>query len=178
MLIRNYGLYWKKDDVFWGKQKNSGCLYGKKVGRSAKQPTVNFRDQVGFYALYNEQFQLVYFGQAGRGKRHTLFDRLKQHLNDHLAERWSLFSWFGTRIVKRNGTLSTQAANIAGSQEVFLDQVEAIMIAVAEPPNNLQGGRFGRAEKYIQHRDENNLGPSDQKMLRKIYDELKGASIN
>ena len=175
MLIRTYGLYWKKDDVFWGRPRNPGHLYCKKIGKGGSltsKPPVDFREQVGFYALYNEQFQLVYFGQAGRGKSHKLFDRLKQHRNDHLAERWSLFSWFGTKLVKKNQTLGNEAAGFQGRQEVFLDQVEAVMIAVTEPPNNLQGGRFGKAEKYIQYRDESRLGLSDQKMLREIYDRL------
>lgn len=173
MLIRSYGLYWKRDDVFWGRQKNAGHLTGKKMG-TKRPPYYDFRDQVGFYALYDEAFQLVYFGQAGRGKDQILYGRLKQHLNDHLSERWSRFSWFGTKYVKTDGGLSAKAATVQGKQEVFLDQIEAIVIAVSEPPNNLQGGRFGKAIHYSQHRDEEKLGPSPEKMLRSIYDKLSG----
>lgn len=171
MLIRTYGLYWKRDDVFWGRQKNAGHLLGRKLSAKKDGP-VDFRDQVGFYALYDEQFQLVYFGQAGRGKDQTLYGRLKQHLGDHLAERWARFSWFGTKYVKGDGALSAKAANVQGRQEVFLDQVEAVMIAVSEPPNNLQGGRFGSADQFAQHRDVEKLGPSTEEMLRVVYQKL------
>ena len=172
MLIKTYGLYWKRDDVFWGRQKNAGRLVGRKLV-SRRAALVDFRDQVGFYALYDEQFQLVYFGQAGRGQTQTLYGRLKQHLSDHLAERWTRFSWFGAKYVKTDGTLSAKVANVQGRQEVFLDQVEAVMIAVSEPPNNLQGGRFGRADQYAQHRDVDKLGPSHEEMLRIVFERLE-----
>jgi hypothetical protein len=28
MLLKNYGLFWKTENVFWGRQKNSGGLFG------------------------------------------------------------------------------------------------------------------------------------------------------
>ena len=132
----------------------------------------DFRDQVGFYALYDNSFQLVYFGQAGRGNDQTLYGRLKKHTRGNLSGRWSRFSWFGIKYVKANGKLSAKAGNIQGKQTTFLDQTEAIVLSVAEPPNNLQGGRFGDAVQYRQYRDVEKLGPSPNDMIAEIYEKL------
>ena len=66
MLIRNYGLFWHRSDVFWGRQKNPGTLLGKPVNVVNVEPT-DFREQIGVYGLFDDSFRLVYFGQAGRG---------------------------------------------------------------------------------------------------------------
>ena len=41
-------------------------------------------------------------GKLGAGNS-TLFSRLKNHLSDHLADRWDKFSWFGVRKVNKSG---------------------------------------------------------------------------
>jgi len=173
MLIRNYGLFWKREDVYWGRQKSAGHLLGINAGLK-KTDSVDFRQQVGFYALYDDAFQLVYFGQAGRGNGQTLYNRLKTHTTDHLAERWSRFSWFGIKYVKKSdGKLSAKPNKAQGDLLNFIDQTEAIVLAVAEPPNNLQGGRFGKAVQYLQDRDEEKLGPSPEDKLTEVYNRLQ-----
>ena len=107
-MIRTYGLFWKSDQVDWGTQGpgNAGTLLGTRtLSNRARQ--VDFRDQRGIYALYSE-FELVYVGQTGAGDQ-RLLKRLKNHLTDHLAERWDRFSWFGMRWVRGDGTLSNDA---------------------------------------------------------------------
>jgi hypothetical protein len=49
-------------------------------------------------------------GQAGANDQQRLFDRLKQHTKDQLADRWSKFSWFGVRSVNNTGELRAEAA--------------------------------------------------------------------
>ncbi|MEO0963192.1 MAG: GIY-YIG nuclease family protein, partial [Pseudomonadota bacterium] len=72
-------------------------MLGYPASKSASQDnTVDFRQQRGIYVLYDGNFNIVYVGQAGAGNQ-DLFGRLKNHLTDHLASRWSLFSWFGVR---------------------------------------------------------------------------------
>jgi hypothetical protein len=67
---------------------------------------VNFIDQIGVYALYDEDRRIVYVGQAGNGHA-TLFARLKQHMNgSNLWNRWIYFSWVGFKEVNGNGLLS------------------------------------------------------------------------
>lgn len=155
--------------MFWGRQKNAGHLKGRLAGAKKSKP-VDFRDQVGLYALYDDTFRLVYFGQAGKGKGHKLFNRLKDHRSDRIAERWTRFSWFGTQFVKKDGSLSVEKNSHQGAQAEALDHMEAIVLAVSEPPHNRQGGRFGsKVEQYIQFRDENVLGLTEREMLAALY---------
>ena len=169
MLIRNYGLFWHRNDVFWGRQKKAGHLMGRATGAKTSDP-VDFREQRGLYALYDENYRLIYFGQAGKGSSQKLFDRLKDHTNDRNADRWSRFSWFGTQKVKMDGELSKEGATQQGDMKIALDHMEAIVLAVAEPPNNRQGGQFGsKVHQFNQYRDEDVLGPEQEGMIKEIY---------
>lgn len=167
-IIRSFGLFWHKDDVFWGRQKRPGALWGWGLrGHNRKKGIVNFRDQIGVYVLYNS-FKPIYAGQAGfADQKQNLLVRLKQHLNDDLANRWDHFSWFGTRWVTSTGELSKPAAAAHPSADVVLDQLEAILIASFEPGSNRQGPKWKGAARYMQERDPR-LGPTDSKMLRDI----------
>jgi hypothetical protein len=153
MLIRNYGLFWKRTDVFWGRpgRGNAASLLGK-LADLKRSESVDFREQTGIYALYAD-YCLVYIGQtAGTGKQ--LLGRLKDHLTDDLAGRWDSFSWFGTRQVIADGKkLKAPRAGASASYETALNHLEAILIHVAEPPLNRQGGRWGKADQYLQVRD-------------------------
>ena len=150
MLVQNYGLFWQREKVNWGTPGRGGS--GTLMGRYARRRTsdgVDFRLQRGVYVLYDDNFRIVYVGQAGRGK-HRLFIRLRTHKNDHLAQRWSRFSWFGILPVLA-GSLDADAEPPGQSVEGTLNHMEAILIAAAEPPLNLQSGRFGSdVEQYLQ----------------------------
>jgi len=89
-LIANYGLFWKRNKVWWGKQggTNAGQLCGILASNATGRP-VDFRYQQGVYTLYDDNFRMVYAGQAGANDKQRLFDRLKQHRADALADRWS-----------------------------------------------------------------------------------------
>jgi hypothetical protein len=150
-MIRTYGLFWKVEDVFWGRPRNPGRLIGSK-SQSARAIAVDFRQQRGIYALYAD-YELVYIGQTGAGED-RLFDRLKFHLSDHLVERWNRFSWFGTQWVTRQHRLSTDTAAVHQDMAKALNILEATAIAIAEPRLNLQRGRWGDAKQYFQVRDE------------------------
>jgi len=152
MLIRNYGLFWNRENVEWGGQGrgNNGRLCGRVSRRGG---LINFRNQQGVYVLYDETFKIIYVGQAGSGNN-RLFSRLRQHKVDHLSQRWSRFSWFGILPVIGDGVAENhKTLNIeVGS---ILDHIEAILLAAAEPPLNLQRGRFGNdVTQYLQHSPE------------------------
>lgn len=149
-MIRSYGLFWKSDDVFWGKQKVVGTLLGA-ASRSSKANPIDFRDQRGIYALY-ANYELVYVGQTG-AKDDRLFKRLKFHLTDHLAERWNRFSWFGTQGVTKKHVLSVDTAAVHESIETTLNLLEAVSNAISEPRLNLQRGKWGGATQYYQFLD-------------------------
>jgi hypothetical protein len=149
MLIRNYGLFWRLDQVYWGKQKDPGMLMGRRANQ-ARSSAVNFREQRGIYVLYDDAFRIVYLGQAGGRNKARLFGRLKVHKRDHLAQRWSRFSWFGICPVKAAAIDESYNPQNPSIKDV-LNHIEGILLAAAEPPLNLQRGRFGRSvEQFLQ----------------------------
>jgi len=113
---------------------------------------MNFAEQIGIYALYDDQFRLVYVGQAGSGRR-GLYRRLRSHTLNVLSERWSRFSWFGlvpaeelnSRVTKRQDIQLEIDKPIQLDKLTILNQIEAALIAASEPLRNKQSGRFGRA---------------------------------
>jgi len=104
--------------------------------------------QRGIYALYAD-YDLVYVGQTGAGSD-RLFNRLKFHKTDHLADRWNRFSWFGTQWVTQQHKLSADTAEMHESVTVVLNILEAVSIAISEPRLNLQRGRWGEVKQYFQ----------------------------
>lgn len=166
MLVKNYGLFWREDEVFWGRGNNAGTLLGVLSSNTTAEP-VDFRDQAGVYVLYAD-FDMVYVGQAGNGYQ-KLFGRLKQHRRDALSGRWNQFSWFGTRKVLKRGGLAAEVDWAHTTHAQVLNHIEAILIQAAEPPLNRQGGRFGKkAGQFIQHRDTN-LGPTVEDMIYDLW---------
>ncbi|QXX74610.1 GIY-YIG nuclease family protein [Methylovirgula sp. HY1] len=169
MLIYNYGLFWRKDWIHWGRGSNAGHLNGMKAGAKTSIP-VDFRDQQGVYCLYDESFKLVYVGQAGGKNDQRLFQRLKQHREDAVSERWSRFSWFGIRQVLQSGLLKAEKYTAHPDVGDVLNHIEAILIAAAEPVQNRQGGKFGdHVEQYLQYRDIENVGPDTKDMIRELW---------
>jgi hypothetical protein len=71
MLIRNYGLFWRRNDVFWGRPHVQGHLKGIRAKALMSKP-VDFAEQRGVYALYDDAFRLVYIGQAGANDNQRL----------------------------------------------------------------------------------------------------------
>lgn len=163
IMFRTYGLLWREDRVFWGWSNTRGHLKGQEVnkvtGKPTGKPPVDFREQIGIYALY-DNFELVYVGQVGAKKEDddkgkTLFDRLKDHRDGRHSERWDRFSWFGVRDVKAGGGLTAIRKAVSGvTKAQILDQFEAVMIALSEPKLNLQRGNLSNyATQYSQWYD-------------------------
>lgn len=173
MLVKNYGLFWRRSDIFWGSGPNAGHLKGVPANATTDSP-VDFRDQQGVYVLYDGNFQLVYVGQAGAGEGQRLFRRLGNHRFDQLADRWERFSWFGVRAVNTNGNLRAEAQAAHPAISDVLNHIEAILIVAAEPRHNRQGGRFGDGvRQYIQYRDADALGPDQLRMIREIWERVQ-----
>ncbi len=86
-LIRSYGLLWDREKVQW-----KGRAAGLPGRIRVKKGEVDFRRQVGIYALYDEEFRLLYVGQAGRGEK-KLFDRLKLHCSPRRRRDGGLRVW-------------------------------------------------------------------------------------
>jgi len=165
-IIRNMGLFWKRDQVRWKGNRGIGKarLAGKRRAAKAKGE-VDFWKQTGIYALYAD-YHLVYVGQAGLSDKSFIGTRLKQHLTDDLAGRWDMFSWFGLQVVREGDNKVGKRTKLSVSSRAHLANVlEGIIIEVAEPPMNSQGARFGkRVERYIQIDDS--MNPSDESEKR------------
>jgi hypothetical protein len=146
-VIKNYGLMWRRDSVFWGKGSKKGLLEGRRSGK-----IINFHDQIGVYVLYDESRRPVYVGQAGNGNA-KLFRRLRAHRRDRLDLRWHYFSWFGLLSVNKNGSLSGWShatKRVGGTITSMLNEIEGVLIAATEPAFNKQGARFKGTHKYKQ----------------------------
>ncbi|MGB6688103.1 MAG: GIY-YIG nuclease family protein [Terracidiphilus sp.] len=175
-LIQNYGLFWRRNDVFWGRPNVRGHLKGVPAKETSADP-IDFRNQAGVYVLYDENFRLVYVGQAGVANQYQ-YSRLKQHTKDALADRWTRFSWFGIRWARVNGELAKGAEKVPVSTDKVLDHIEAILISSSEPPHNRQGGRFGEeVTQYLQFRDPDALLPSAEEMVKEIWKKITKGNL-
>ena len=177
MIIQNFGLFWRRENVFWNYDNRDTSLAAELLGRekNAKvaDPNVDFKDQIGIYVLY-QGFDLVYVGIAGESEKGSrrLLTRLKEHTNDDMSERWDRFSWFGLKATIRNGKLGADLKRVTTTYKDILKHVEAILISTTESPLNKQGGQWHKAKKYLQVRDER-LPKTLEAMLLEIYDEVK-----
>ena len=168
MLIRNYGLYWSPKKVFWGYPGVEGTLFGV-PRRSRTTSATDFRDQIAVYVLCQE-FRPIYVGQTGTGNA-RLFRRLRAHRKDHLRGRWDSFCWFGVIPVTGRSRRLKRSYRIKPDLNDVLNHIEAILIAVLEPKLNLQRGRFGSAEHYLQADDarlDEPLETQVQQLLEKV----------
>ena len=147
-MIRSYGLHWKENQVFWGRQHMAGTLLGA-ASRSRSAHAVDFAAQRGIYALYAD-YELVYVGQTGGGQNDRLLKRLRFHRRDHLTERWNRFSWFGTHWVTKQHQLSSETKAVSASVQEVLNILEAMATAIAEPRLNLSRGHWSEATQYYQ----------------------------
>jgi hypothetical protein len=165
LAIRNYGHFWNRDYVDWGRRGAAGRMEGYVV-QDRRPFIVDFRDQIGVYILFTSTREAVYVGQAGMGD-HRLFIRLKQHTRDHLRDRWQNFSWFGMREVNQRGDLSEHQkpeSRCLGTNRDALSEVEAVLLQLFEPRLNKQGPRWGEGTtEFLQYVpwewDENRVAP-------------------
>lgn len=161
-IIKNYGMFWERDQVHWGSNGNRGSLLGyRRWVRNQPEYLRDFRNQAGVYILYEganiASQRVVYVGETGIGNQ-RLFHRLKQHRRDHLWNRWQRFSWFGVFDMlgtDRGGVKRDDPAKILRpSVRDALVQLEGILITLFESPKNRQGPRWTEAvQQFFQHHD-------------------------
>ena len=172
-IIKNFGFLWERKYIKRGSggAGNAGCIDGFRDGD--KNTLIDFSDQIGVYALYDENRSIIYVGQAGNGKA-TLFARLKQHMKgSNLWNRWMYFSWVGFRNVLESGHLrKTQSVNARISGFKYgdaLNEIEGILIELLEPKLNKQGGKLKKAIEYFQNIPDE---PVTMESLKDEIDEL------
>jgi hypothetical protein len=59
-IIKNYGFLWDRDQIYRGAGSNPGHLKGDASGHK----TIDFREQIGVYVLYDSNQRIVYVGQS------------------------------------------------------------------------------------------------------------------
>lgn len=148
--INNYGLLWDRNKVHFGWKGSKGTLLGHRNSHGV----VDFREQIGIYVLYDKYMKVVYVGQAGNGNA-ALFDRLKQHTNDHLWNRWESFSWFGFKKINESSQLNQISEKVSGTISDSMNEIEGLLIKIMEPTLNKKGANWKDAQEFFQEVDEN-----------------------
>jgi hypothetical protein len=155
MFIRNYGLFWQRDEVNW--EPNTGGKF-RLMGRWGKYLpglcVANFRYQHGIYILYGD------YGAYYVGLTTELGKRLKDHTKDSHRWYWQRFSWFGFRSVlgstDENGfcKLKKLAEVTLSKPKKVIQDVEALLI-FAMGTDNTNQMNFTQADQWEQiKRDE------------------------
>ncbi len=162
LSIKNYGHYWSRRLVDFGTRGrgNQGSLLGATKVDSI-QSEADFRHQIAIYCLFDEDREVVYAGQTGKGNQ-RLLARLRGHSRGQLRDRWTNFSWFGFLDVdeKSQELIDPEDSlekNISGTHIEALDEMEAVLLQVLEPRLNKQGPRWNAGQKktveYFQYTD-------------------------
>jgi hypothetical protein len=154
--IKNFGDFWDREKIYWGSQSPGDRGHLKGYHAAKKSFVVDFRDQIAVYVLYDENMQIVYAGQTGRGEHDRLLSRLKFHRDGRARNRWRYFSWFGLRqTTEARGLHSGQShdsrPNLATNKDA-LDEIEFVLLRVVEPKLNLNSGNWQsqEIERYVQ----------------------------
>lgn len=179
-IIKNIGYMWQRKYVNWQSGRE---LMGYPEIR--KGEGVNFADQAGIYMLYDRNLQCVYVGQVGK-KDKGLFDRLKDHTEDHLFCVWERFSWFGfyTKKALEKGTSKafTEEYEIITNVDELMNVIESFIIRSCRPSFNQSWGCLfnENSDEYIEwyyQEAEWEEQAEEFKRLQKICQSLRKSDI-
>lgn len=187
--VQCYGLFW---DYSLVELDNYWALGWKPTYQSWRyepdDPEISANQQAGIYVLQNAKREIVYIGQSGRGKM-KLGDRLWSHTRNQNRGRWSHFSWFGLdqpalhkdydKNAKAEDTKTNEgdpADVLKTDVEIALNELEAILITVCEPPMNKRGGDWGEAKEYLQW--SNYAHTTNGELWEELQELRKESSLN
>lgn len=138
LLVRTYGVYWKRENVNWGEPQ----LLGQQLNGSP----VDFGDMRGLYVLYDNR-EPIFVGQA---ISEGLLSKLKTHTQDRLANRWNRFSWFGIHGVNQNGSIhKVKTFNVTITD--VANALEAVLVEGLEPRQNRCNYDYFNGIEYSQY---------------------------
>lgn len=159
-IIKNFGMFWSRDNVDW----RTANMYGCQNGSSSN---INFKDQIGIYLLHDAR-EVVYVGQA---VKQPISKRLADHCKDRLNGRWDRFSWFGFYGVDENGKMiMDDFHNNNFSIENVANTLEAILIEGLEPRQNRKAGNdFGY--EFLQAMDPKIEKKKQKAIIEKLFSE-------
>lgn len=160
MIIKAYGLFWRKDEINWtpgGGRRTALDDQFRLLGRIGKNKgtlkVADFRTQHGIYVLYGD----LGAHYVGLTRKQSLGKRLKDHLGDEHASLWDRFSWFGFRDVLKQTddyglrTLRKMPALHMTQPDKVIGDIEALLMK-AMAIHNKADMNFASAEKWDQVR--------------------------
>jgi hypothetical protein len=148
MLIRAFGLFWKRDEVEWRPGIGGNFRLLGRIGHNKNKLRIaNFREGRGIYVLYGNHGPHY----VGLATKDSLGFRLRSH--DHNKPDWDKFSWFGFDEVvldffdKEGLSIIHQAAFGGGDMNAMIKDVEALLIKVLNT-DNIVDSQFKSASEW------------------------------
>ncbi len=156
MFIRNFGQFWRYDEVNWfpGKGSRDFRLLGHRGTNIPKVRLADFRYQEGIYILYGNHGPYY----TGLTTKQGLGERLKDHSREAEKGWWDRFSWFGFQQVllgkDEDGICKLKELPGFGFGEPrkVIRDVEALLIR-AMGLTNIAQTKFQKAEEWYQVKD-------------------------
>ncbi len=155
MLVGAYGMFWDRSLIDWN--AHGWRMLGRQGMNAGTIKIADFRKARGVYVLYSDT-GIYYIGLASGGN--GIGGRLRDHLSDGHAERWSRFSWFAFDSPSETETYPDGVLrndHWAGVEEaedkVVIREMEALLLAVASPPGNVQKTKFQEGSAWLQVAD-------------------------
>ena len=146
MLIGAYGTFWDRDLVNWN--AHGWRLLGRQGLKRGTLKVADFRKARGVYVMYSDT-GIYYVGLASGSN--GIGGRLHDHLTDEHGKSWSRFSWFAFDSPSETEThpdgvlKQEQWPSVEGKDTVMIREMEALLIAVTDPPGNRSKTRFAFA---------------------------------
>jgi len=154
MLIRNFGLFWRAEEIDWSPGPGHRWRMLGRVGwNNPGLQVADFRDQRGLYVLYGN-YGPHYVGLA---RDRGIGDRLKDHRKDHHRGEWDRFSWFGFRRILTSRDSSTGLVRLAATKSTatgelndVIADMEALLIRALGCSDNYNQMKFPRGDEWEQ----------------------------
>lgn len=155
MKIMSYGLFWNAHEIEWypGRGNRSDFRLLGHIGQKRNTIRIaDFRHQKGIYILYDD-YGPVYVGltrKTGLGKR------IKDHMEDKLADKWDRFSWFGFLPFAEEKTnegiiqIGDNEISTDSDTDTTIGELEALLIRLICPKENIRWMNIGEAEQWEQ----------------------------
>lgn len=155
MKVTSFGLFWRASEIDWNPgqgNRNGFRLLGRIGANRGNIRVADFRHQQGIYILFDE------YGPAyvGLTSAQGLGKRLKDHLTDHLRDKWDRFSWFGFHPIgspdprSRILQLNQPDENLTDDTRTTIGDLEALLIRSIGPKRNTAYPGFQGAEEWTQ----------------------------
>lgn len=155
MLVGAYGVFWDASLIAWN--AHGWRMLGRRGVNTPIIKVADFRKARGVYVLYSD-IGIYYVGLASGSN--GIGGRLRDHLDDNHAHRWSRFSWFAfdspsetdvypDGVLKHDEWTGIEEA----TDKLVIREMEALLLAVTAPPGNVQKTQFQEAKLWLQVAD-------------------------